>query len=239
MFCPEGNIPLSVFRDKHINTFMEALNNNYTIIDDESAADNENLDDFEQRIELTTFESCLEKFEILTATSPSDGSSLQIDTRILENSKFLFTDNIIKNVQGNFIFVHPTTFIISLAAWDNYFHELINRCKEKVTTDYFNDIEFFAENIKQFEGWSLSIPIEVSNIAIENIPTSYPFAKKIEKRGRRSLSKAREYWQYKLKFDKGSKSNEQIRREIQRKTGEAPSDKSLRDWKKSPLSPRD
>ena len=71
MFCPEENIPLSVFRDKHINTFMEALNNNYTIIDDLSAADNENLDDFEQRIELTTFESCLDKFEILTATRAS------------------------------------------------------------------------------------------------------------------------------------------------------------------------
>ena len=226
-----------------MNAFMEALNNNYTVNDIFSVADNESLDDFEQRVELIAFVVCLDKIGVFTATSPRDDSNMQIDTRILENVNDLFPDNlaeyIIKTIQGNFIFVHPTTFIISLAAWDNYFHELINRCKEKVTTDYFNDIKFFAENIKQFEGWSLSIPIEVSNIAIENIPTSYPFAKKIEKRGRRSLSKAREYWQYKLKFDKGSKSNEQIRREIQRKTGEAPSDKSLRDWKKSPLSPRD
>ena len=239
MFCPEGNIPLSVFRDRHMNAFDEALNNNYTIIDDLSAADNENLDDFEQRIELTTFESCIYEFEILTATSPRDGSITQIDTRILENARYLFADNTIKSVHGNFIFVHPTTFIISLAAWDNYYQKVINSLKKKVTKDYFNEVEFFAENITQFEGWSLSIPIEVSDAAIENIPTSYPFAKIIEKRGRKSLSKAREYWQYTLKFDKGSKSNEQIRREIKRATGEAPSDKSLRDWKKSPLPPRE
>ena len=244
MFCPEGNIPLSVFKTRWEDAFDDAFNH-HKIVDYVTKVENEDKDDFEYRILSEQFESYLCELETLTATSP-DGISLQIDINQLFRSpkKLFFFDEeiqkiIIQNGSLDFMFVHPITFTISLAAWDNFFLKVIKSFKEKYNTGYFEGIVHNAECIKPFEGWGLSIPREVSDAALKNIPNLYPFEEKVEKRGRQRKKKARDYWQFNLKFDKEGKSWEQTIRKIKSKTGETPSPKSLRDWSESPLPPRE
>ena len=261
MFCKDGNIPISVFYKRFIDAFFVGFDPR-RLIEIELSEYETSADEYsyQLRLGMDAALTVLHECETFTATSVN-GVHLRVDPEVFltETSSIFLEQDYEKlgalGVLGalgasernelSFMFVHSLTFLVSLALWDEVFQPRVKRIKSEFLkiqnkdTDLFDEIEIFAKKIQPFEGWSLSISNVEATSALGKILDNYPFKEAVEKRGRRRLKKAREYWQFEMKFSRGNKSWMQVARLIKNKTNEEPSSKSLRDWRDNPLPPRD
>lgn len=258
MFCKDGNIPISVFYKHFIDAFFVDFDPRKLIeieLSEYETSANENS--YQLRLGMDAALTVLHGCETFTATSVN-GVHLRVDPEIfLTEPSTIFLEQDYEKLgalgalgasernEFSFMFVHSPTFLVSLALWDEIFQPRIKRIKSEFLkiqnkdTDLFDEIEVIAKKIQLFEGWSLSISNVEATSVLGKILDNYPFKEAVEKRGRKRLNKAREYWQFEMKFSRGNKSWMQVARLIKNKTNEEPSPKSLRDWEKNPLPPRD
>lgn len=258
MFCKEGNVPISVFHELFMDAFSDHFDSK-RLTGSEYFEYEKAVDKYKYKLQLGMDAELrfLHGCETFTATS-EDGVSLRIDPKIfLKETASIFLNReyeqlgalgalgAIKDNVFCFLFVHHSLFFVSVSLWDEVFQRRVKRIKTELfklqnkDNDFFDEIEIIAKKIQSFEGWSLSISNEEATSALGSILEHYPFKEVFEGRGRKSLVKAREYWQYEMEFDKGDKSWGQVANLIKNKTKEKPSPKSLRDWRESPLPPRD
>lgn len=250
MFCPEGYVPVSeveLIFNEWLTKIVEAsvLHGDPFGLKGKSQRQINGICTYLTGRELSFYLSNCSS----TSICEVDGTVLKIDKLIfLCRTDLYWTDDWypprVKHNHTRFFFVRPEVFTISLAFWENTLSELL----EANINDDWDLYNTRAEQVERFEGWALCVKDEdeasIPTYILDRfeLPESLLAESNLSsKGGRPPLSKAKAKFE-ELGYEKGSKSWEQIARMLERQTGEKPSPKTLRDWRKagtSNLSPEE
>ena len=141
MFCKDGNIPISVFYKRFIDTFFVSFDPR-KLIEIELSEYETSADEYSYQLRLgmdaalTVLHGC----ETFTATSVN-GVHLRVDPEIfLTEPSTIFLEQDYEKLgalgasernEFSFMFVHSPTFLVSLALWDEVFQPRIKRIKSE------------------------------------------------------------------------------------------------------------
>ena len=181
-------MPLSVFKHKWENEF-HTVYNKLDIPDDIHVGDTTSVPIFDfEEAKILAFDYFLRRCESIVASCPT-GQIFKIDADIfLMNAEDIITrktyyenpnvfgeplwkllHEVYGSVATKYLFIDNNNFCVSLSVWEKLI-PFTKKIKKIESTEFF--VEEFgnvAKNIKQFEGWSLSISIDEAKGVLKKV----------------------------------------------------------------------
>ena len=242
MFCPIGYIPVTVFMEDFHEWFGHVWRKAVSVGTIEDKGVSHRL-----REVFSAAQSFLSDADELYLCGP-DGTLLRFDkNHLLDRTRDRnlydadwFPDHLKNHVDGYF-FLNTDTYTVSLDFWGKELEPLLR----ENSISLWCDISRSARVMTQFENWALCLNEgqvqQIPDYIVDYLNLPEGFLGNQNKGGRPPLSKARAEFA-KLGYTKGDRSWEQMALYLERKTGEKPSHKTMRDWQKTKtrtVSPED